>query len=243
MTKSRKITWLVIGAAVLIIIGLCIWIFRAGANDPTDFGVVATQEDYLAACAKLNFTPDEAPQTGVAEDYAAQFGPTGRVQTSLTGLDLTALFSVNRPAFEPVTDVQVRMVPPSGNKRPTFELLCTADYDWVMEVFLNDFYTQEEVEFVLGAATEQVKLYVEVSGGVEDNRSDFKIERVNINGLHLPRFLTGAGEAKEIVNGVTDVYLQQLQQSTGAYFNSVTVQDGELKLDAMVPERMEWAAK
>ncbi|MCL2434346.1 MAG: hypothetical protein FWD16_07520 [Clostridia bacterium] len=243
--KRRAGMWLGIIAgglvAVTAITLLLFWLFRPGVRAPFDLGIEATLNDYQSALAKLGIIANEAPQEGEPHNWNMSYGQPHPVDCKLTSEELTALFTFNRPEFEPVTNLQIKL----GNNG-MLEISGTVNRDWVLSDVLLGMYTQGELEGGMGVGLlpKNMNFYAEINGRVVEDAPALSIQKTNIHGFDLSRYLISEDEeAVGMIDEALEAYWAAVAATTGLSLDLCEAQDGQLAIKGEVPATMEWAKK
>ncbi|MCL2433982.1 MAG: hypothetical protein FWD16_05635 [Clostridia bacterium] len=248
--KRRVILWLgiAVGALVLtlIIVGVCFWLFRPGFREPIDIGVEATLDDYQSALNKLGMTVSGVPQKGEARDWRMEYGPAHEVNCELTSEELTALFAFNRPVFEPVENLQIKF-----GEDGQMEISGTVERDWVISDVLQGIYSQDDLEMGIGVGVlpEKINFYAEIIGSILNDKPELHIEKTNIHGFNLSKYLVGEDpEAVGMIDEALEAYWDAIVKSTGLSLSLCELKktspiDTVLLVQGQVPSSMQWVEK
>ena len=252
--------------ALLIGTAIAVYFLMPGLFRPVDLGVKTTQKAYESALDKLNYTKDEAPTTGKQEDYNYVYGPLIPVSTGLDSEEVTSFFNLNRPAYFPLKNVQVRIgtgaalcnsgrtyvgpvllsaLPLTTSGNAPIEVSATVNRDYVIDYLLRGEYSQAEIEDAMKSINidklipAEVNLYVKMSGSIENNKIvGLTLYSASVLGVEIPAEQVTSQDANSLVSGVIDMLLADYNERSGAYFISIKTADGEIIIDGQIPSSL-----
>jgi len=230
---------------VVVIIGFIVAaaaIFLPGLFKPKDLGIKTSKSAYDSAMAKLRYTKDEAPETGEAEDYTYEYGATNSVDTALTSEELTSFFNYNRPDYYAIENLQIRI-----NDDDTIEVSGSLNRDYLLQNILEGEYTEEEIKKeipMLNLIPSSINFYVNLEGSITNNEVDnFNFNDIEIMGIGIPDSVYDTDEAYETIIDIIDTSIEKVMQKTGASYESVKVENGELNFEGEMPSFLERTSK
>ncbi|MDD4772676.1 MAG: zinc ribbon domain-containing protein [Eubacteriales bacterium] len=196
---------------------------------------IVTEEDaYNSALSKLKIKVDEAPVSGSADDYTYIYGELIETDTALTEQELTALLTYNRPGYDAVKDLEITINPDN-----TVDFSAVADTQRFVDDVLSRYYDYNDIAKTFPLIIFMPKT-VDVSGTlsleIADNKTaDFNLTNALFMGIKIPESMYATSETKEKIIDSIDSYLADNTEKTGAYFDSVRMQNGELTVKGKIP--------
>lgn len=225
--------FLVIVAALIT----CVAIFLPGFFRPKDLGIKTSKEAYESALAKLNYQKDAAPTSGTGDDYTYTYGDLKEVDTTLNSEELTSFFNYNRPKYYALKDVQIRINPDN-----TMEFSGAIDTEYFLSNVLGGEYSVEDIEKnfpLIKAIPGSVNVYAQLSGEIVDNKSTgFAFSDIEVMGVGLPSDIYETENAKDEIKNLIDGFLESTTEKTGGSYESIKIEDGELKINANLPSML-----
>ena len=225
---------LLIFLGVICILIACVAIFLPGFFGPKNLGIKTSKEAYDSALTKLNYQKDPSPSTGSADDYKYTYGEIKEVKTALTSEELTSFINYNRPEYYAVKDAQIKI-----NNDGSVEFSGSIDTDYFMNKVLGDEYTEEDIaeKFpFIKVIPDSLNVYAQFSGEISDNKSEqFEFSNIELMGVSLPTDIYGTDSAKDSINSAVNDFLASTTEKTGGTYDSIKVENGELKIDANLP--------
>lgn len=255
--KRKNILLITFFLIILILVGAVIYLtfFKPGSTETPDITgntdntgipdqtgsdepeITTIESAYESALAKLEFKTDTAPATGKAEDYNNIYGEVNKIDTALTEQELTALSNYNRPGYNAVENVQIQI-------NPDNTVNFSADID--KQYFIDDILSKNSGSDnivksfpLLIFMPDTVNVTCTMSVEIEDNKtSDFNITNATVMGIGIPESMYSTPEMKTQIMTSLDSYLAENTEKTGAYFNSMKIQDGELIVKGEIPSSL-----
>ncbi|MHB1150725.1 MAG: zinc ribbon domain-containing protein [Eubacteriales bacterium] len=192
---------------------------------------------YESALGKLKLKTDAAPKTGKAEDYNNIYGEVNKIDTTLTEQELTALSNYNRPSYNAVKNVQIQINPDN-----TVNFSADIDKNYFIDDVLskNDDSNKIAQSFpLLIFMPNTVNVTCTMSAEIEDNKtSDFNVTKATVMGIGIPESMYSTPEMKTQIITSLNSYLAENTEKTGAYFDTIKVQDGELIVKGDIPSSL-----
>ena len=204
---------------------------------PKNLGVKYTDADYESVMEKLSYTKDEAPSNGEAEDYTYTYGENNDVEVEFTSEEISAFFNENRPGYYAVKNVQVKV-----NEDGTIEASGSINVDYVLNEFLSDEFSKEEIKDeipALGLLPNNVNIYFKVGGSITDSKVSPSVESVSVQGIPIPAKYSSSKEAlNRIVDGINNLMATHTKK-TNTDFKSIKVEDSKIIFNGSVPSSLE----
>jgi len=260
------LTALIIVLVLIIGAGAAVYFLLPGLFRPVDLGVKTSQEAYQSALTKLGYVKDEAPTTGKQDDYEYTYGPLAPVDISMSSEEVTSFMNLNRPAYFPLKNVQVKIggsasigngspiagpvqlsvIPvSSGGGDAPVEVSATIDRDYAINYLLKGDYSRAEIEDALKSIgidkllPAQINLYIKMSGRIENNQIvDLRLYNASLMGVAVPDEYVTSSDTYSIARSVINMLLQDYNERSGAYFVSIKTADGEIIIDGQVPSSL-----
>lgn len=238
---KKKHGWVIALVITLVVIGsvaVCIALLLPGLFGPKNLGIKTSEKAYESALEKLNFTKDEAPATGSAEDYVYIYGDPEPVNTTMTSEEITSFFNYNRPEYYPLKNVQVRV-----NSDDTVDVSFAVDLDYILKDSFGDDYSLQELEEnfpIIKSIPGSINIYANVSGGISDNRADgLTLNAIEIMGFDVSEYINDMDdESQDDFRSTMNELLSGITEKTGGSFTSIKIKNGELQIDGMLPSSL-----
>lgn len=232
--KKSFLKKLLIFILVLALMIIALGFLFPGLLWTKNLGIKYTQEDYDSMITKLEYIKDAVP-TGDIGDYTYVYGPLKDVNVSFTSEELTAFFNVNRPSYYALKNVQIKI------NEKTLEVSTSANVDYFLNTLLEGKYTKEEINDAypaLGLLPDNVNLYLNIEGSVNNNLSSLKLNTLQVQGVTLPDGLINSEDAISLLTTSVDNVLSKYEEKSGTHINKMGIENNKLLFDAKVPSSL-----
>ena len=209
----------------VVIVGL--GLYFDGLLFTKSLGVTYTQNDYNNAIAKLESISQNSSQG--TQDSTTEF-TSEEITAYLNEYPLDSVIAEN---------IEVRI-----NSDNTVDLSAKVNIAYVLEHMLTGKYSIEELQDnlpALGLLPNNVNVYLSGIASVEDNNFSCDVASASLQGIPLPETWIETQEAGEVAEmlvgeGLASYGLASYRRRNGAYYKSVSLQNGELVLDVTLSE-------
>jgi hypothetical protein len=234
---------ILLGIIVVPLIAVLVFVLAVpGAARPYDLGVTTSLEHYLSAIQKIGYTDNRNEVSGDLNDFNVVYQGQTNVSNEWTSEEVTSFIGYNRPRSFPVTHVQIRF-----NENGTIDAAGQIDVDYVISKVLNNDYTREDASgyfTMLQFIPNKVNVKVNFKGAIENNEvQGIAINSVSILGIPIPSGLVQGSEVNQFIENYATGFTQSLNQETGANIDSMSIQNGALRIQGILPASMEMIKK
>lgn len=224
MKRRGCLTGLLIVIVVIGAAAAAMAIFLPGFFGPKFLDVEISQKAYESAVAKLENVSGAAPAAGKAGDAGGR-EPLKAINTSLTSEELTSYINYGSPDSYGMKQMQIRI-----NKDDTLEISGAVDTDYLLEDVLEGGYDREDIKKampMLGLLPKSVNIYSRIGFEITNGQtSNLTVNDIQVMGVGVPEDIYE--EAKTGIGYILGDFIKELEQKTGADYNSVRIRDGRL---------------
>lgn len=238
-------------AVVLLVLNLVfIWYGQKNSEKPEDTVVPGNSEpasgsddqtviksDYENALDKLDLKIGDAPVTGSADDYRTVYGEVREVDAFLTQQEVVALLTSNRPAYDPVQDLLIKINPDN-----TVDFSATARTQDLLDTLSGTSFSDLAKSFpLLIFMPDTVKITGNSTFEIENNKvKDLTFNGGTFMGINIPASMYSSPEANEQIILAVNNYLAKNSDETGTRLESVKIQDGGIAIRGKIPSSVSW---
>ncbi|MFZ5353426.1 MAG: zinc ribbon domain-containing protein [Bacillota bacterium] len=235
--KSRFLKRLLVFFIVVAVVITTIYFIVPGVSKPIDLSIKASKEAYEAALSKLDFSKDNSPEAGDAEDYKYVYGDLHEIEVSLTSEELTSFFNINRPKYYALKNVQVRV-----NKDDTIETSATINTSYVLDKVLGGEYDREDVRRVmpmLGLLPENINIYCRFSGEIENNSlNELCLYNASVMGIPIPQSLLSSSDSTSFVKETINNYISRITEKSNTKYEAIKAANESIVIKGQIPSSL-----
>lgn len=222
---------------IVVIIVIALGFLFPGLLWSRNLNISYTKADYDSMINKLQYLKDFTPAGESADEYTYQYGELKNIHTDFTSAEITSFVNENRPSYYPLKNVQVKI-----NTDGTIEAVGSANVDYFLTNVLSGKYSKEQIKDylpALGMLPDNVNLYIKFTGSVINDKSNVSLQSASVQGVPIPSNIINSNEAVSVVTGGLDTIIASYKEKSGASFDKIAVEDGNLEFQGDVPSSLE----
>lgn len=216
MKRKRLVVSLSIVGVLLVAI-VCLIVFLPGLSKPRDLGIEADKSLSDSVSAKLSGFSSRSKS----------FGLNSADPITLNSQEITSYLAYSTPSGFLLNSAQARI-----NDDNTIDVAGSIDKELFIEYVMTEGYDEDDLKKevpMIGLVPSKVNIYAKIEGEVNAAQgSDIDVLEFEIMGFSLPESLYSKEELSELLTVNIDSYMKNTAANNGLYFQSATIQNGEI---------------